>query len=171
MHTSQNSVLAKQLAIAIGNLLGKPGEFYKYITGKDSKRNGHIESLFTETTKNSNKMVTSCSCKPLSAESKKNLSKKFKKVGHLFEDDKLKESFALLKTLATTIVKTIINQDEDLEEEYYLEHMFPINQKIGLWWWFINQADEFLEDSTPEIIRIDILITLYFISTFRVKKP
>lgn len=170
MHTSQNPVLARQLAISIGNLLGKPGEFYKYITGKDLNRTNHINSLFTEITKNVNKLNSSCSSRSLSAESKKRLTLRFKKVEDLLGEDRLKESFALFKISATTIVRTIIDKDESLKEECYLEHLFPINQKIGIWWWFITQADEYIETSTPEIIKIDILLSLYFISTFKGKK-
>lgn len=170
MHTSQNSVLARQLSISIGNLLGKPGEFYKYITGKESNRNSQIKNLFADITKNSEKLIRVCCNHKIPSDSRKKLSLRFKKVGNLLDEERYKESFALLKMSAKTIVKTIIDEEETLEENSYLEHLFPINQKIGIWWWFITQADEFLEASTVEIIKIDILLSLYFISTFRNKK-
>lgn len=170
MHTSQNPVLAKQLSISVGNLLGKPGEFYKYITGKETNRNSHIKLLFTETIKNADKLIASCSNRVLTTEAKKKLSLRFKKVEALMDEDRLKESFSLLKISVTTIIKTIIHGDMDIDEQSYLEHLFPIDQKIGIWWWFITQADEYIDTSSQEIIKIDILIALYFIATFKGRK-
>ncbi|QEN04585.1 HEAT repeat domain-containing protein [Thiospirochaeta perfilievii] len=170
MHTSQNPVLASQLAIAVGNLLGKPGEFYKFITGKNSNRSSHIKSLFTDVIKNSDRLIASCSPYRLSSDSKKKLLIRLKKVEGLFSEHRLSESFALLDICVKTIVKTILHSNHELKKERYLEELFPLDEKIGLWWWFVTQAEEFLETSTDEIIKIDILLTLYFINTFKGRK-
>lgn len=170
IHSTQNPVLARELAISIGNLLGKPGEFYKYITGKTHNRTANVKTLLTDITKNSERMVFKLSNKKLSVESKKKLSLRFKKVATLLEDGRYKEAFHLLKISATIIIKTIIDNENETTEEEYLEALFPISEKVGIWWWFITQADEFMETSSMDIIKMDLLIALYFISTFKSKK-
>ncbi len=170
MHTSQNPVLARQLSIAIGNLLGKPGEFYKYITGKDVNRTTHIKSLFTDTTKNAELLIQTCGKYKINSETKKRLILRFKKVEDLLDELRYKESFALLKISVTTLVEVILDELKLEKESSYLDKLFHMDQKIGIWWWFVTQAEEYSENSTEEILKIDILIVLYFISTFKGKK-
>jgi MFS family permease len=43
---SQNAALKRQYAIAIGNILGHPGEFYRFITGEASSRQARCRTLF-----------------------------------------------------------------------------------------------------------------------------
>lgn len=45
MHGTRNEVLRRQLAIALGNLLGRPGEFYRYVTGEPGRSEGRAERL------------------------------------------------------------------------------------------------------------------------------
>lgn len=167
MHKSPNPVLAKQMAISIGNLLGKPGEFYKYITGKEKNRIIHIKNLFVDVAKSYEKLVAQCCKNKISSANKKKLNLRLKKVEELLGESRYKESFALLKMSATTIVRTILDFNKSHKESTYLESLFPLNQRVGIWWWFLTQAEESLENSTPDIIRMDILLGLYFISTFK----
>ena len=95
---------------------------------------------------------------------------RFKKVEALLEEDRIKESFSLLKIVAKTIVEEILTENDLGDETTYLEKLYPKNQKVGIWWWFITQAEEFSEASITEVLFIDILISLYFISTFKHKK-
>lgn len=167
MHTTENPVLAKQMAISIGNLLGKPGEFYKYITGKKASNQTHIKGLFNDIVKRSERLVNSCNTNKISMDTKKALNLRFKKVEDLFQEERYDESFALLKIAGKTLVRTIIGEKKNEPECKYLENLFPLDQKIGIWWWFLTQAEEFAPNSTTEVKRIDILIGLYFISTFK----
>ena len=171
MHTSQNPVLARQLAISLGNLLGQPGEFYKYITGKESNRTSHIKVLFSDLTKNCIKIIATCSNNKLTPEEKKKLSARFKKVESLMDDGRLKESFRLLKVSVKIVIRTILDHKHGLIDNTLIEVLFPINQRVAIWWWFINQASDYMETSSNEIKKIDILLTLYFIHTFRGRKP
>jgi hypothetical protein len=43
---AHNAALRRQYAIAIGNILGRPGEFYRFITGEDSLRMARCRTLF-----------------------------------------------------------------------------------------------------------------------------
>lgn len=44
---SHNAALKRQYAIALGNMLGHPGEFYRFITGEDSGRQARCLALFS----------------------------------------------------------------------------------------------------------------------------
>ena len=43
---SHNAALKRQYAIALGNTLGRPGEFYRFITGETSSRQARCRTLF-----------------------------------------------------------------------------------------------------------------------------
>ena len=43
-----NPIVQKQLAIAIGNILGKPGEFYQFVSGTEASRDIAIHRLFRD---------------------------------------------------------------------------------------------------------------------------
>jgi hypothetical protein len=43
---TSNAALKRQYAIAIGNTLGRPGEFYRFITGEASSRQARCRTLF-----------------------------------------------------------------------------------------------------------------------------
>jgi len=45
---TENPVLKKQLSIAIGNILGKPGEFYQFLTGTELAREESVQKLFKD---------------------------------------------------------------------------------------------------------------------------
>lgn len=49
---TENSVMLKQLIIAIGNILGKPGEFYQFVTGIQNARDEAMEKLFRDVRRN-----------------------------------------------------------------------------------------------------------------------
>jgi HEAT repeat protein len=46
MAQARNAALKRQYAIALGNILGQPGEFYRFITGERVSRQGRCRSLF-----------------------------------------------------------------------------------------------------------------------------
>ena len=45
---TENPVLRKQLSIALGNILGKPGEFYQFLTGTELAREEAVQKLFKD---------------------------------------------------------------------------------------------------------------------------
>jgi hypothetical protein len=44
---ARNAALKRQYAIALGNILGHPGEFYRFLTGEASARQSRCRTLFT----------------------------------------------------------------------------------------------------------------------------
>ena len=52
MHATANRGLRRQFAIALGNLLGKPGAFYPYLTGDRASRAATLSRLFAESQRN-----------------------------------------------------------------------------------------------------------------------
>lgn len=168
MFSCQNPVLIRQLAISIGNLLGTPGEFYRYITGKESNRDSRTRYLFTDVIKSVDRLLKECGV-TLSSENRKRLVLRFKKVDELLNEDRAREAFGLLKISTTTIVRTVVDPNVEFKECEYLEKLYPINQKTGIWWWFVTQADEQIESISNETIKLSTLLILYYISTFKGK--
>lgn len=166
MHNSLNPVLTRQLAISIGNLLGSPGEFYKYLTGKTIKRESHIQSLFQDPGKRITRLVAAAEAHPLSPDVKKRILLRMNKVQEIYDNHRYKEAFAMVRLAMKPVIEHILGETckEGCDE---VGALFKKNRKIGLWWWFILQAEECIEHSSKEVLKIDILLSLYFISTFK----
>ncbi len=61
MHSTPNDVLRRQLAIALGNLLGRPGEFYRYVTGESGRSGTRAERLAADAERAVRRLVRSVS--------------------------------------------------------------------------------------------------------------
>ncbi|MBN2618786.1 MAG: MFS transporter [Spirochaetales bacterium] len=169
LHNCNNPVLTGQLAISIGNLLGTPGEFYKYITGNDASRDNQIKNLFSDIVKSCEKLSLETNNTKLNSDIKKRIAQKFKKSEDLFSEDKYLESFNYLKRGITLVVSAIVDPKEELEQCEYLEKLYPMDSKTGIWWWLMTQAEEFIADSSDEVIKMDILLAVYYLSKFKGK--
>jgi len=51
MHEAKNKLLRKQMSIAVANLLGEPGEFYRYVSGDSEQREKASLALINETSR------------------------------------------------------------------------------------------------------------------------
>ncbi len=58
MHAAESPVMQRQFAIAMGNLLGTPGEFYAIVTGDASSRSVALERLQQEAQRNLQALVS-----------------------------------------------------------------------------------------------------------------
>jgi HEAT repeat protein len=61
MHRTSNAVLRRQLAIALGNLLGRTGEFYRYVTGEAGRTEARAERLVAEAERSLRRLTRSVS--------------------------------------------------------------------------------------------------------------
>ncbi|MEW5815188.1 MAG: MFS transporter [Spirochaetota bacterium] len=167
MQKTLNPVLQRQLAIAMGNLLGRPGEFYPYVTGDPAKRESQLQRLFSEVQMNLNVILKNS--RHLKPESKKYIQNSFKRIQELFEEKSYKDALHILVEIALDLITIILGKK--YKEDGILKAAFKFDPRLGLWWWFLEEiSKQEAKPSNTEAPQIDILLGVYFLSSFPFKK-
>jgi hypothetical protein len=162
IHNSLNPVLTKQLAIALANLLGETGYFYQYVTGKSRQRENNISSLFFEAARRYPSLIKSIKRESIPAELKLTINKKMKSMKKYFEDEEYLSSYILLKECASLITNFLVDMESDRAN--YFRTLYLLDRKTALWWWFIEESSHQVYDSSEDIVKLDILIGIYYLS-------
>ncbi|MBI9097066.1 MAG: MFS transporter [Spirochaetaceae bacterium] len=162
IHNSLNPVLTRQLAIALANLLGDPGHFYKYVTGKSSQRESNINALFAEVVRRIPHFLKSIKREAASAELKVKITKKIKSLKKYFDEEEYLSSYILVKECVALITEFLIETDG--EDKDYFRKLYLLDRKTALWWWFIQESSHKIYEASDEVVKIDILIALHFLA-------
>ncbi|MBB6481686.1 MFS transporter [Spirochaeta isovalerica] len=162
LHSSLNPVLTGQLSIALANLLGEPGRFYRLVTGKSSQRESNIASLFSSATRRFPNMLKRISGSPVSPELKSKIAKKLKSLKKYFDNEEFLPAFAILKECVSLIAGNLAEGEKEGGD--YFRKLYLIDRKTALWWWFVQEASHLINDAPEEVVKNDILIILFFLA-------
>ena len=165
IHNSLNPVLTRQLAIALANLMGESGQFYKYVTGKSSQREHNISTLFTDVLRRFPLLLKSLKGESVPSALKSKISKKIKTLKKYFDEEEYLSSFVLLRECVSLITE-YLNESNQGDDDYFRK-LYLLDRKTALWWWFIEESSHKVHDTSEEVVKIDILIGLHFLA----KKP
>lgn len=164
MHQTSNPVLQRQMAIALANLLGKPGEFYRYVTGERINQSKLIDHLFQKAghaIQNIRERLLEENKQPSKpADLKSNLEI----VKRDFEQEQLPHCLqglsALFSQLATWFFPHAAGDDESL-----IAFAIIHNLRLGMALWFVKEAELHMRNNTDqELLRTDVLLGLYALS-------
>ena len=157
------SFLKEQYAIAFGNILGNPGEFFHYVSGSQGDKHLKTRDLTHHFKQNIELLVGKTWVDH-------NDSKKKAKILHelaLFTD-------AFLADNILDAHKRFIKMSEDVAHllfgdlatmDDFIEYSFRIDPHFGLFSWFIMKIKK-IENLQEEDARIHILLGMYFLATF-----
>lgn len=162
IHSSINPVLTRQLAIALANLMGESGQFYKYVTGKSIQRENNINALFTDASKRFPQMLKMIKKESVPQELKNKIGKKIKALKKYFDEEEFLSSYALMKESVTLITDFLIEMEPG--ENNYFRKLYLMDRKTALWWWFIQESSHLVNEAAEEVVKMDILIALYFLT-------
>lgn len=163
IHNSLNPVLTRQLSIALANLMGESGQFYKYVTGKSSQRENNIKILFSDVNKRFSPFLKSIKKEPTPSDLKNKIRKNIKSLKKYFDEEEFLSSYVLLKESVFLMTDFLI--DAETGEKNYFRKLYLMDRKTALWWWFIRESSHRVNDAPEEVIKIDILIGLYFLAS------
>jgi HEAT repeat protein len=161
MHQTKNGILRNQLAIAAGNLLGSPGEFYQYITGSPRQREGRIDRLVTDAVRNTSVMLRR---KP-QERSRDQIAAAVRRAVKEFREERYDEALEALTAAAEDLVRRIT--DATAAEVDLLETAYRHEKRLGIWLWFLREIEVKKPEFTPEMFRTDLLLCFYFIAAYR----
>jgi HEAT repeat protein/MFS family permease len=165
MHQTANPVLRRQLAIATGNLLGTPGEFYVHLRGETSQPGRRLGRLFGGV------RLALRSFRPVALEEEERARLReaeadLKRLRALMEAQAYREVVDGLYEHLRGLVRLAI--DRDVDDTTALEYALARDVRLGIGFWFIGQARMHMAaGQTADLLHTDALLALYFVSQYR----
>ena len=160
MHQTKNPVLRRQLAIAMGNLLGEPGEFYKYYTSLDVVQGNRFDRLYHE----AQHTLLQYEKNGIRQSSADSLTRTLPSVRGLIERNEYRQALVALADILHGLVRIRLQQDIE-DEEALLYYTVYRDARLGLGYWAVREMVALTEENpSDELLRIDILLILYFLA-------
>jgi MFS family permease len=176
MHATASRALRRQFAIALGNLLGKPGSFYPYLTGERGARAAALRRFFAEGQRNVAAILASV---PDSFES----SNTREAVGNAMRS--LRSAVELLDhaKMARRVHDAVLGlcrvlSGHDVPEDEALGFAFLHSARLGLGLWFASAVkSRCLDHATgaapeeTELLEIEAALGVYFLASYQEAPP
>ena len=166
MHETANPVLRRQLAIAMGNLLGHPGDFYVYLTGETIAPGARLGKLFRNVRRGIQTFSRTLPKKGRKREKADALAAEFPRIRGLMEGHAYREAVEGLFVLLRQLVEIAI--DRGCADEMALEYALARDVRLGIGFWFMQEVRRRMDAvKDPELLHTDALLALYFLSAYR----
>jgi HEAT repeat protein len=156
---SRNAALKRQYAIALGNILGHPGEFYRFITGESSSRQARCLTLFTS---------FRLRVEPL-LEGEADAKAALGACGRAIESEKGREALAACLCVHSFLMSRLFGSMT--EKSDFPETAGRADMRLGAWVWLAQEAEAAsklppesggLDDSTCLMVA---LLGLYYLGS------
>jgi hypothetical protein len=166
MHLTDSPVLQRQFAIAMGNLLGKPGEFYVLLTGDANARSVALERLQQDAQRNLQNLVALASKRKGPAEARDGLHASCRKLRDAIA---AADHVPLIKELHATLLNVSrLLAGRAFSEDEALGFAFMHDAKLGLGLWFASEVQSRLETLRgTDLLETDALLAMYFLSAYK----
>jgi len=165
MHETANPVLQRQLAIAIGNLLGKPGEFYRYVTGERINQVDSQDQLF-DRIQDVLRTLAQVPSATLPAVEQLDGDALLARIRKEAENERFESALRLLSQLYSHVAR-ILFPHAGGDDESLIAFAIYHNQQLGLSMWLVKEAEKKLEKGlAKELLGLDMLLGLYGLSYF-----
>lgn len=157
------SFLKEQYAIAFGNILGNPGEFFNYVSGSEGDKKQKIRDLGKHFKQNIELLVGKTWVDHSDSKKKSKILGELALFNDSFFADNIpdahKRFIKLSEDVAHLLFGDLASQDD------FIEYSFRIDPHFGLFSWFIMKIKK-LEKLTEEDAHLHILLGMYFLATF-----
>ncbi len=166
MHAA-SPLLARQLSVAMGNLLGRPGEFYPIVTGDSAERSMALERLQQEAARTLMKLAGGPSSKPGSREALREAMGRG--CRNLKEAAAAGDHAAVIQHVYAVLLELCRSYaGQEVVEDEALGIAFMHSPRLGLGLWFATEVRARLEELQKSgLLEIDALLGLYFLSSYR----
>ena len=179
MHGATNRILRRQLATAMSNLLGKPGEFYRYVTGSVEQRETQVTRLFQEARRNVGAIAKKLGQKGRNSENQREwaaAADSLRRLRVFFQDERYHEALDTAIEAATRIAHLVLAFYKDgvdslpagptnLDE--LIDTAFKVDTHLGVWVWFLSETDRIKDTLDEDAKMIDAMLIIFFISAYK----
>jgi MFS family permease len=166
MHAAESPVVQRQFAIAMGNLLGAPGEFYPIVTGDDTARSIALEKLKADAQRNLQALASTLGGRRDPHGVREALMGAGKRLRETESGDDLGELIEILHALLLDLCQVLAGRT--FSEDEATGYAFMHNPKLGLGLWFASEVKSRLAALRgTQMLEIDALLGMYFLASYR----
>jgi len=168
MHQTTNVALRRQLATAVGDLIGRPAEFYHLMNSEFRSPGEQVFKLARRTRKDIERVARRLAAGPRAPQADPlRLSARHVEVAaEQFELQDYKKAIEQLHTAAMEILRSLYGfaAAEDTSVEYALSK----NGRFGVGLWFLRVARDYAltAESKDELLRLNAMLGFHFLSSF-----
>jgi len=167
MHQTDNIALRRQLATAVGNLLGKPGRFYHLMNEELRNPGSEIFRLVRETRRGLRRTRRlRPGDPPVNARRLAEAADRLDLAADAFELQAYDQAVEHLHASAIGILHSVygFTGEDDVAVEFALSR----RGRFGVGLWFLQVASQYAEsrDSRDELLRLDALVGFHFLHGF-----
>jgi hypothetical protein len=132
---SRNAALKRQYAIALGNTLGRPGEFYSFITGEASSRQARCRSLFASFRLHVEPLLAESALGEKADDPRSALDD----CGRAIETDRGRDALAACLRVHNMIMTRLFGRLT--ETDNFPEAAGRVDMRLGAWAWMAREAE------------------------------
>ncbi len=177
MHATANRGLRRQFAIALGNLLGKPGAFYPYLTGDRASRAATLSRLLAESQRNVSAILNAASESFESSNTREAVSAAMADLYHAVESLDYARIAQRVHDVALGVCRRLAGND--LPEDEALGFAFLHSARLGLGLWFAGEvksrhlggqsgtAPDAPVHGDADLLEIEAALGVYFLASYQ----
>ncbi|MBN2581776.1 MAG: MFS transporter [Planctomycetes bacterium] len=168
MHQTTNVALRRQLATAVGNLIGRPAEFYHLMNDEFRSPGEQTFKLTRQTRKDLERLARRMGAGPEAAQAEQ-LRVAARHVGVAAEQFELQEYEKTLEQLHTAAMEMLRSlYGFAAAEETAVEYALSRNGRFGVGLWFLRVARNYAltAEGKDELLRLDALLGFHFLGSF-----
>lgn len=168
-----NATLRRQYAIALANLLGEEGDFYRYISGSESGMASRVAKLFGKLESNvgaaTAKMGGKLDAKATKAEIVHGLELS-RRVQELLISGDEENALGAVLDYSERILARIFGHA--VTDEGFVEYAFRVDQRLGVFAWILLETRRRAADGFPrtndarDVCRLILLLIVFFLAGY-----
>jgi hypothetical protein len=153
-------------AIQLADILGNPGEFQQYLSGKSAERLAHMDRLLRVFRENVELLVHKTWVEKSEERPKERLLEDLLAFEREFRDGAVSPAFKRFVALANSIASLLFGHQSRAED--FILYCFRIDHKFGLFFWYVSELEkQAREGSFPEeLLTVETLLGVYVLSSF-----
>ena len=172
MHATGSRGLRRQFAIALGNLLGKPGAFYPYLTGDRASRAAALRRFFAEGQRNVTAILDAAPESFESSNTRESIPGSMRDLRDAVET--MDHARIARRVHETALGLCRLLSGHDLPEDEALGFAFLHSARLGLGLWFAGEVksrslDEAAAPTSEaaELLEIEAALGVYFLASYQ----
>ena len=168
MHRTANVALRRQLASAVGNLIGRPAEFYHLMNDEFRNPGSEVVKIVRQTRKDLRRKGRAMAAGPQVARAAQLAvaAEHVELAAEQFEYQRYDQAIEQLRVAALEMLRSLhdFSGGQDAAVEYALSR----HGLFGIGLWFLEVAHEYARstESKDELLRLDALLGFHFIHCY-----
>ena len=159
--TSHNATLNRSLTVNLGDLLGEPGGFYRFMTREESTKGSAAEAIFNSIRKTIRQKQENIKPQPAAAPLILDLTDRLEAA---YLSGKIEEAIRLIYDITLQIAALDFNIDYQNDLDVFIETLLWHDERFAVGAWFASIEKNNLEKAgTTRPNDMDVLLGIYFL--------